>query len=286
MMKKVFITSVTGAQGQGITSVFKRAGYDIVGIARNHTNIDGVTLHTGSMEDLTVLTQAVKGSEAIILTLPLQFDSDLIKLMTSNIVKAAKENGISKIIFNTSIALGKEKTGYASIDVKHDALEILDGSGLDVITVMPTLYLGNLSSPFLLPVIKEHSIVPYPIAGDFSFSWISYENLGRYILAALNEKTLIGERVLVTNRDETTGGELVAKIADATGKQLTFVPTSAEEFENNLQPVLGDYVAKEVSNLYRGIDSNRQDFKNYTHEAFLNSVELESTEDWIASVSW
>lgn len=287
-MKNLFVTGVTGAQGSGIAKVLKKDGVSISSVSPNNadTQHELGTIYLGNLEDLASLKVAMKGCEAIVLTLPLLFDAELIKKMTSNVITAAQFHNINKIIFNAGIALGEHKTGYPAIDVKHEAFEILSKSGLEVITLMPTIYLENLTSPFLLPVIQEHAIIPYPIAGDFKFSWLSYENLGRYVVAALSSKGLGGEKILVTNREELTGQDLAETISSASGKKLAFVPTLPSDFENNLKPVLGDYVAKEISNLYRGIDTNRANFFNYSHLEFLDSVALQSTDDWAKSISW
>jgi len=287
-MKKLFVTGVTGAQGSGIAKVLKKNGFSISSVSPNNADTQNElgTIYLGNLEALESLKLAMAGCEAIVLTLPLIFDTEIIKKMTSNVIDAAKFHGINKIIFNAGIALGENKTGSLAIDVKHEAFEILSKSGLEVITLMPNVYLENLTSPFLLPVIQEHSIIPYPISGDFKFSWLSYENLGRYVVAALNSKGLAGEKILITNREELIGQALAEKISSASGKKLPFIPTPPDDFENNLKPVLGDYVAKEISNLYRGIDSSRSNFVKYSHLEFLDSVELQSTDDWVKSINW
>ncbi len=280
-MKSIFVTGTRGAQGQAIAAVLARAKYKVLGISRtpDPTN-ELVDLHLGSLADLNSLVKAMDGADAVVLTLPLLFDSEVVLAMTRNVVKAAKKLGIKKIVFNTGIPLGKGKTGYAAIDLKHDALAVLDNCGLDVITLMPTIYLDNLASPFLLPVIREHNIVPYPIAADFSFSWISQENLGRFCLDALTNEGLVGKKVVISNNDNLTGDELAKTLSEAANKTLTYVATSADDFEKNLEPILGDYVAKEISNLYRGIEIIRDDFSNNDNQALLKKVELQSTLDW------
>jgi len=280
-MKNIFVTGTSGAQGQTITAVLARAGHRVLGISRNPESTDDlVDLTRGDLENLNSVIEAMDGADAVVLTLPLLFDSDMISAMTRNVVEAAKKLGIKKIIYNTGIPLGKQKTGYAAIDVKHDALSVLEQSGLEVVTLMPTIYLDNLTAPFLLPVIREHGIVPYPLAEDFNFSWISQDNLGRFCLDALTNEALVGKKVVISNGDNLAGAELAKILSEAAKKTLTYVPSSPDDFEQNLKPVLGDYVAKEISNLYRGIEENHADFLNSDNQTLIEKVELQSTLDW------
>jgi len=285
-MKKVFVTSITGAQGRHIAEAFKASGYAVASMTRQKIDLDGFEIMSGELGDTEKLSPAMNGAETVVLTLPLLFDPSDVVAITDNIIKAAKIAGVKKIIYNTGIPLGDAKTGYAAIDVKHDALAVLQQSGLDLVTLMPTIYLDNLASPFLLPVIKEHKILPYPLPDEFEFSWTSQENLGRYCVAAAETPALIGEKVLVSNRDEISKLDLAELIGKALGCDVHYVATTPEQFEENLQPVLGEYVATEIANLYRGISEHHQDFVAYTHQGFLDSVELQTAQEWVEQVNW
>lgn len=285
-MKKVFVTSITGAQGRHIAEAFKASGYAVASMTRQNADLDGFDVVLGEMSETEKLASAMKGAETAVLTLPLLFDSSAVTTITSNFVDAVKRAGVKKIIYNTSIPLGAAKTGYAALDVKHDALEVLQQSGLDLVTLMPTIYLDNLASPFLLPVIQEHKILPYPIPDEFEFSWTSQENLGRYCVAAAENPALVGETVLVSNRDGTSKQALAGLIGKAMGCDIHYVATTPDQFEENLRPVLGEYVATEIANLYRGISEHHQDFVAYTHQDFLDSVELQTAQEWVEQVNW
>ena len=285
-MKKVFVTSITGSQGASIAKAFKGQGYTVASMVRKPAEIAGYDVAVGSFSDTALLASLMKGSDAIVLTLPLLFDAQEIIGITENIVAATKEANVQTLIFNSSIPLGSSKTSYPAIDVKHDALNILNKSGLDIITLMPTIYLDNLSAPFLLPVIQESKIIPYPIADELNFNWISHENLGRYCVAALKDKNLINEKVLITNKGGYSKQDIAKLISAEVNAEINYIATTPAEFEQNLKPILGDYVADEIANLYRGVSENSDNFSNYTHQNFIDSVELESTELWIKSVAW
>ncbi len=284
-MNTVFVSGITGAQGSAIKTVLERQGVTVYSMSRQAVDNTHQIIR-GGLEDLVQLKKAVKNCEAIVFTAPLIFDAEIIKQFSCNIVEAAKFNGIKKIIFNSSIPLGNSKTGFAAIDVKHDALEILQKSGLDIVTLMPTIYLDNLASPFLLPVIQTNAIIPYPIAADFKFSWISLENLGRYVYAALNDDSLVGSIQLISNNNPTTGVELSKIISDVAATQLNYVASSPDELEQNLIPVLGDYISKEIANLYRGVDAFRDDFVQSNQVQLSDKVTLQSIDEWANTIQW
>jgi len=285
-MKKIFVTSITGTQGASIAKVFKGQGYTVASMVRKPVEMPEYDVVAGSFSNTPLLASLMKGSEAIVLTLPLLFDAQEIIEITQQIVAATKDAGVQTIIFNSSIPLGDLKTGYPAIDVKHDALNILNKSGLDIITLMPTIYLDNLSSPFLLPIIQESKVIPYPISNDLEFNWISYENLGRYCVAALKETNLINEKVLITNKGNYSKQDIAKLISAELKTEVSYIATSPTQFEDNLKPILGDYIANEIANLYRGVSENSENFTNYTHQTFIDSVELESIEQWVKSVAW
>ncbi len=285
-MKKVFVTSITGAQGASIAKAFKTQGYTVTSMVRNKVESEDYEVAKGCFSDTALLASLMKGSDAVVLTLPLIFDAQEIQKITQQIVEATKSADVQTIIFNTSVPLGDSKTGYAAIDVKHDALDILNQSGLNIITLMPTIYLDNLSSEFLLPVIREAKIIPYPIADDLEFNWISHENLGRYCVAAVQETSLFGEKVLITNKGKNSKQDLAKLISEAFNADVSYVATTPTQFEDNLKPVLGDYAATEIANLYRGVSENSDNFTHYTHQKFIDSVALQSTEQWVKSVGW
>jgi len=285
-MKKVFVTSITGTQGASIAKTFKDQGYSVASMVRKAVELPEYDIAVGSFSDTPLLASLMKDSEAIILTLPLLFDAQEIIEITQQIVSATKEAGVQTIIFNSSIPLGDSKTGYPAIDVKHDALDVLNKSGLDIITLMPTIYLDNLSSPFLLPVIQEAKIIPYPISDDLEFNWISQENLGRYCVAALNDINLINEKVLITNKGKHSKQHIAKLISEEVKTEVSYIATTPAQFEDNLKPIFGDYIANEIANLYRGVSENSENFTNYAHQEFIDSVELESTEQWVKSIAW
>jgi len=285
-MKKVFVTSITGSQGASIARAFKYQGYTVASMIREPVELSEYDVAVGHFSNTPLLASLMKGSEAIVLTLPLLFDAQEIIDITQQIISATKDAGVETIIFNSSIPLGDSKTGYPAIDVKHDALNILNKSGLNIITLMPTIYLDNLSSPFLLPIIRESKVIPYPIADDLEFNWISHENLGRYCVAALKEPSLINEKVLITNKGNYSKQNIAKLISDELKTEVSYIATTPKQFEDNLKPILGDFIAHEIANLYRGVSQNSENFINYTHRNFIDSVELESTEQWANSVSW
>lgn len=283
-MKKVFVTSVTGMQGAHIAKVFNKNGYEVSSMTRQDVSIDKANSVVGDFSEIEKLTNAMKNSKAIILTLPLIFDTHQIKTMTQQIVDAAKNANVNKIIFNSSIPLGDSKVGHLAIDVKFDALNILEKSALNIVTLMPTIYLENLISPFLLPIIKENSIVPYPITQENEFNWISYENLGRYCLAATEDDSIVGKKILISNQDDLSKQEIVDLIGKKLDKKLQYIPITPEQFEENLKPILGGKIATEIANLYKSVDKNSANFTKYTNQKFLNSINLQNTTQWADSL--
>ena len=101
-MDKVFVTSVSGAQGKAIAEEFLNAGYAVSSMVRTpREGLEGFDITVGQYDDVKTLAAAMRVCEGIVLTLPLIFDSAEVVKMTEDIVAAAKQAQVDKIIFNS-----------------------------------------------------------------------------------------------------------------------------------------------------------------------------------------
>lgn len=287
---KVFVTGATGFQGGNIAKALLSSNNTVTTLKRDESDgtpaMKGVEVIKGGLDNKEALATAMRGAQAAVYSFPLIFDMELAKSYTENFIAAAKQENVDLIIYNTTFYLAKEETGFLALDMKVAMKALFDASGLNVITLAPNIYLDNISAPWSVPVILEHKIVPYPLKADKAMSWISHSDLGKFVASAINKPELAGQTFPIGSL--VTGNEITTAIGSQINQALNFVEVPVDEFEQQLTPGFGAVAAKEISNLYRYVDQN---YNNFINQDFENSnkvlgIQPQSLKSWVTSVNW
>lgn len=291
MNNKVFVSGATGFQGGKISNILIENGYKVVTISpqavEDINEKASLKIITGDLESKLSIKEALKGVTKSVYTFPLIFDMGKAISYTNNFINAAKEAGVELVVFNTSFHLPKSKTGFLSLDLKRKIGELFSESGLNVITLMPDIYMDNLVAPWMKPLIIGEGIIPYPIAEDQEVPWISHADLGKAVCKALEMPSLTGQ-TLPIGGNVYTGKEISQIISQEINKDVKFIALTPDEFENQLVEGFGELAAKEISNLYRYVKANKtvlssKDFRK-TNE--MLGLKPESFKDFMTTIDW
>jgi len=288
---KIFVTGATGFQGSNIAKALLVANHQVVTIKRDTSKgappISGIQVLVGDLENKDALTDAMKGADAAVYSFPLIFDLAVAKQITTNFINAAKENGVGLVVYNPTFHLPKTETGLLAIDIKVAIKELFDASDLKVITVMPDVYIDNLSAPWSIPVVVNNKILPYPIAAGKKIPWVSHADLGKYVAKAIERPELAGQ-ILPIGGNLLSGEEIAKAISQKNKEKISFVSVPVDEFEKQLTPGFGALAAKEISNIYRYVAAHYQDFtsKDFEKTNSLLSITPQTLNDWVDSVEW
>lgn len=288
---KVFVTGATGFQGVNIAQQLMINTHEVVTLKRNDLEgippIPGVEVISGGLEDREALHTALKGIDAAVYMFPLLFDMELAKTYTSNFIEVATKENVPLVVFNATFHLPKEETGLLALDMKVEIKRLLDASDLNVITIVPDVYIDNLAAPWSIPVIINDHVLPYPITSGEKIPWISHVDLGKYVAAVIEKPELVGE-VLHIGGNLYSGEEIAKAIGTKIGEHIHFIGVAPNDFEQQLIPGFGALAAREISNLYRYVKQHQKDFigKDFTKTNELLSVTPQTLEEWIDSVEW
>lgn len=288
---KVFVLGATGFQGSQIANTLLNNNHSVTTLKRDSNSgipaSPGINVIQGGLDSQTALSQAMSGADAAVYSFPLIFDLELAKSYTKNFIAAAKKENVGLVIYNTTFFLAKETTGLLALDMKVEMKKLLDASGLNVITLAPNIYLDNIAAPWSVPVILENKIVPYPLKADKVMSWVSHSDLGRFVASALTKPELAGQTLPIGGK-LITGNEITKAIGSQINQDLNFVEVPVDDFEQQLVPGFGAVAAKEISNLYRYIDQNYNDFVSldYDNSNKVLGVQPQSLDSWVASANW
>jgi NAD(P)H dehydrogenase (quinone) len=172
----------------------------------------------------------MKGVTNVSLVYPLIYDWELIRLYTDNLIYAFKQSNLESIVFNTSLPLPPEKTGFLAADIKLEIFEKFKTEGFPLITIMPSFYLDNLTAPWALPAIINEGLISYPLPGDAEFVWLSHFNLAQYTYSALLKADLIGS-VYPIGGELISGNEIGAKISKELNGKVEYKYLKPEDFK-------------------------------------------------------
>lgn len=154
------ITIIGGSQGTGaqLAIAAVRAGHEVTVVSRSGNAPDGTTAVVGSATDSEVARSAVKGADAVVITVG---DTKGVKhartAVTRSVIEAMKDTGVSRLVIQSSLGAGDSgkqlpvplrqlmKVLLAKPLADHNEQEAaVQGSGLDWTIVRPT---GLSNSP-------------------------------------------------------------------------------------------------------------------------------------------
>lgn len=287
MSKKVFVSGATGFQGRPTAVGLVEKGYKVVTLTQQENNDNTIESVVGGFENIETLNTALKGVDVAIFTLPLVFDVEKTNTMTQNFIEAAKAQKVNLIIFNSSFDLPTEKPNLLALDLKVEVKKLLDNSGLNVITLMPDVYIDNLSAPWSIPLVVEQGILPYPVKNGQKIPWISHTDLAKFVISAVEKPELAGQ-TLAIGGNLFTGEEIATAISNKIGKPVQFIGLTPDDFQKNITPNFGELAGREISNLYRYLEQNidRITNKNFAETQEKLDVTPQSLNEWIDSVKW
>jgi NAD(P)H dehydrogenase (quinone) len=289
MNNKILVTGASGYQGAAVVKELTQQGFVVKAMVHHNDSNLSVEKVQASFDDAASLTKAFEGIEKVYLSFPLIFDEEKLLQFAANIVTAWKAREVKQFVFNTNLPVQNEKIGLIAFDAKLAIENYFDAAGLPYISLRPTLYLDNLSAPFLLPVINANSILPYPVPANKKIAWMSHYDLAKFVAAAFNHPELIGQKFDIGGKQLLSGEEMAASISAIAGRHIQFIPVSPDDFEAQIAPAFGAVTAKEISNIYRFVKDNVAHLQAkdlYEKTLLALPATLQSFEEWAREVNW
>jgi len=286
-MATVLVTNASGLQGKAVAEELVKANFKVRALTRDSAKVDASKYEValGSFDDVNSLKQALQNVDAVYFKLPLIFDQELLLQYTSNFIEAAQAVKPKLVVFNSSIFVPQKNTGYVAFDVKLEAENLLKQSGLPVAYLHPRIYLDNIAAPWSVPAIVEQGVVPVPVPENQKVSWVSLYDLARYTVALLQRPELAGSTFEV-GAQQIDGNQIAAELSAHLGRKVNYVYVEPDDFENGLKAPFGDVNAKAISDIYRYLRDNPEDFAINPSVNPVLGVQLLEIDQWIANVPW
>lgn len=288
------VYGATGAQGGAVLQKLIEDGQPALGLARDEGEAKwvrevGAEAVIGNFEDAESLKRASQRASKVFLVLPLGLGSEKIHLYVKNAVNAAENAGVELLVLNTSTRIPEEHTGLDAYEDKREIETYIHNSGVPFVSLRPTFYMGNFLGPWTKPAILNDAVVAYPIPVEVKASWISWEDMAAFAVAALRRPELAG-RTFDIGGPEVLDGEGIAKrFTNALGKPVSYYPIPVAEFEKGLSEALGSETGSAVAGLYQWMEG-REDTELFTTDVEVLKKDLPvepiPLSSWIRMHEW
>lgn len=256
-MQNILVYGATGVQGRPTARQLIEAGHHVRILARKPEAAAefaalGAEVVAGDLSDPQSLARASAGMDGVFLLVPFvnpQPDHGI------NAIRAAREAGVKRIVWNTSGTIVPVETGNPGVDMRRPILAELEASGLDYAALQPTVYMENLLAPWTAPEVAAQSSLAYPIPNAVRLQWISNEDAAAFSVAAFTQLPAGKHAIEICGPETLTGEDMADRFSRGLGRHITFRPMKPSDFGAIVDQVLGGGGAS-VAAFYDAIYAN------------------------------
>lgn len=290
----ILVYGATGAQGNAVVQQLVEQGHPVIGLARDEGEAKqvreaGAEAVIGDFDDSASLERASQRASRVFLVLPLGLGPEKTRLYGRNAVDAANSADVELLVLNTSTRIPQEPTGLDAYEDKREVEGYLKESGVPFISLRPTFYMGNFLGPWTKPAIVNDGVVAYPIPAGVRASWISWEDMAAFAVAALERPGLAGRIFDVGGPEALDGGGVAQSFSEALGYPVSYYPLPVAEFEEGLSEAFGSETGRAIAGLYRWMEG-REDTELFKTdaEALRKELAVDPTplSAWVRAQEW
>ncbi len=253
---KIAVTTASGNLGSAIITHLKKeiGAENIIGIARTpeKAKSPGVEIRKGDYNNKEEFIEALKGVDAVLLVSGMDLPDIRIK-QHRNVIEAAKENGVKKIVY-TSIIGAEKGNAFSPIvasnrqtekDIKNSGLQW--AIGRNGLYIEPDLeYIETYKTEGGIINCASDGLCGYTSRQELAFAYFQL-----LIDDSLNGKTynLFGEPI--------TQKQLAEAINRVCQLNLEYKSISVEAYIKERQAALGEFLGTIIGGIYEGIKTGK-----------------------------
>jgi NAD(P)H dehydrogenase (quinone) len=257
-IRNVLVHGANGVQGGAIARQLRDEGFTVRGAVRNPARSEGlraagIEIVTADLDSPGALLEASRGVDAVVLTLPLEWNAATVLRWTRNAVTAAREAAVDLLVFNTSARVPERPSEVSGFEMRRAAAAMVREAGVPSIILHPPFYLENLASPWCAGGIVRDRVLAYPVPAGLRVSWLAVADLGAYVAAALRRPDLAGQALAIGGPETLDGPGLARALGPAVGHPIGYVAIPPAAFEQGLAVQFGPVVARGIAESYHWI---------------------------------
>ncbi len=294
MKDETLVYGANGAQGRAVLEELLKRGHTPVAVVKDREKGEqlarrGIRFVIADLNDASSMHRACNGISNIFLTLPLGLDSVTVKRFGENVVDAAKGAEVEKLVFNTGTRIPPEETSVDAFEEKRHVEAYLEKSGVPFVSLRPTFYYGNFLGPWTKPGIIDDAVIAYPIPAQLKAAWLSWEDAARFVVRALEQGDLNGQRVDIGGPETLSGEDVAKRFSSVFEREMEYAMVPHDAFEQGLSQALGAEASKAITDMYRWLVG-----REHTELFMIDPQHLKTTfgfdptplEPWIREQDW
>lgn len=274
---KIAVTAANGKLGSSIVNeLIRQIGKEcVIEIVRKPEKAShlGIEVRKGDYNSREDFNSALKGVDSVLLISGMDDPQIRIK-QHRNVIEAAKQNGVSKIVYTSIIGDEEETTFSPIVKSNHQTEKDVKDSGLNWVIGRNGIYIEP-DLEYIDTYIKEGEI--RNCGGDGKCGYTSRDELGfAYTQMLLQDKhngqtyNLVGEPITQTQLAELINQEF--------NTNLKFRSVSVSEYEKERKAELGDFIGTVIAGIYngikKGVNNVPSDFEKAAGRLHKSTVQL------------
>lgn len=262
---KIAVTTAGGGIGSAIINRLKQEidNNNIIGIARTPEKAKslGVEIRKGDYNRKSDFDSALKGIDALLLVSGMDHPDKRIQ-QHRNVIDAAKENGVQRIVYTSIIGDDKENAFSPIVASNRQTEEDIRNSGLHWAIGRNGLYIEP-DLEYIDTYRKEGGIINCADKGKCGYT--SRDELA-YAYFKLLTDTYPADRTYNLLGEPVTQHQLTMAINHAFNFNLEYKCISVEEYIEQRQAALGEFLGTIIGGIYEGIRTGKFDVESHYEE--------------------
>lgn len=223
MSKTFLVIGSTGTVGSEVVKNLKAQGHLVKEatskVVRNSNQVH-INLITGEGRET-----AFKNVDGLFMLSPAGYTHQAAILIP--LIQEAVENKLKKVVLMTAMGANANEEGPL-----RKAEVALEKSGLSYNIIRPNWFMQNFNS-YWIQDIKTHGQIRLA-AGDAKVSFIDARDIGRVAATLLTTDQFANRDFELTGPDALDHSSVAMAISEVTGKEITYVDITSEQFKSNL----------------------------------------------------
>jgi NAD(P)H dehydrogenase (quinone) len=253
---KIAVTTASGNLGSTIINHLKQeiGAENVIGIARTPEKAKhlGVEIRKGDYNSKEEFLSALQGVDAVVLVSGMDHPDKRIQ-QHRNVIEAAKENGVQKIVYTSIIGADKGNAFSPIVASNRQTEEDIKNSGLQWAIGRNGLYIEP-DLEYIETYKKEGAIIN--CAADGLCGYTSRQELAFAYFKLLVDDSLNGKTYNLFG-EPITQQQLAYAINKAYNLTLEYKSISVEAYIKERQAALGEFMGTVIGGIYEGIKTGK-----------------------------
>jgi len=243
-MTLVAVFGASGRQGLAQVRQLEAAGHDVRAISRSPDpfygeRFDDIEVRGADIYDEESVVTAIEGVDAVFYTHPLRARMDRVAGVAT-IGRAARRAGVKRVVWNTSSWIPDKAGDPFTYEGNTRGINALWATGAPATVFGSVLFMDNLLTNWAFPFIVGEDRYVYPHHKDLECSWISLDDVAKFMIAALDRPDLEGAWLNIGGPEKLKPPQVAALLSDAIGRPIKYDPGTPREFGKLLAGAYGD----------------------------------------------